>query len=553
MSFVGRRRTRDSVDSRIRPRVSTTLSQLFSKARRISVEPPRPITSDGASFHQWLVQYTKDPVTTSPSPSFEIRRPSGLGPRSNSYASASSLGSIHRAVLVDVGYTRPGHHRRRSASEPNLPLFLEDQQDTQPVTPSLASHILESQTSSMCETRSDSVSMLHTPSCTHSNPIPSQVWENVTRFLPHPDLSSLARVSSDILPHARKAIYENIDIECLLPYATLLCIGSLASSPELALLVRTFKSPTLPSFNHQHGPLQSLSFAFALCNMKNLISLSLPRFDNNLLLYTTFRLQRLSLSCETMSVLEQEQFFGWLATQRDMAFLSLPVLTTDLNLLPCIPVQRSSNCSGPRRISFHTPPSRSLGVPNLRKFDGPISLVQEFIPSRPVSEVVIHVNKTLYDGLKPSQLMGFIAKSTASIERLSIYSCPSAIIDARTMERLLMSAGAKFGPSVQHLEVGWATDDEVRSSLHALRNILSIQHELLDFIPEHAVHNSQVLEPADTEVCPNIDFIPGGLFCHCRPGSFDKSCDAAPLFVHVSSKKPSRDSACTPTSLFSTA
>ena len=89
--------------------------------------------------------------------------------------------------------------------------------------------------------------------------------------------------------------------------------------------------------------------------------------------------------------------------------------------------------------------------------------MQDLVPGRPVSEVVIHVNKTLYDGLKPSQLMGSIAESTASIGRLSIRLSPSAVIDTRTMERLLMSAGAVFGPSVLHLEVNWATDDEVRT------------------------------------------------------------------------------------------
>ena len=166
-----------------------------------------------------------------------------------------------------------------------------------------------------------------------------------------------------------------------------------------------------------------------------------------------------------MSLLEQEQFSSWLTTQCDMTFLSLPALTTELKHRPCITVQRSSDCAGLERLSFHTPSSRSLRTPNLRRFDGPISLVQDLIPGRPVSEVVIRVDRTLYDGLKPSQLMGSIAKSTVSIERLSIHSCPSALIDARTMERLLMSAGAKFGPSILHLEIGWAAYNEVRSPL----------------------------------------------------------------------------------------
>lgn len=465
MTFVGRRRTRDSLDSRIRPRVSSTLSQLFSKTRRISVEPPRPVTSDGTPFHQWLARCTTDTVTISPTPSFEIRRPSGLGPRSNSLGSVSSLGSIHRAVVVDVSCTRPGHHRRLSASEPDL---LHPQPTLQLPTLPFTGPTPESQTSSVCDTRTETASMLYTPSYTHTSIFTSQIWGTVTQFLSHQDLSSLARVSSDMLPHARKALYETIDLGSLFPYPMRLCVESLASHAGLALLVRTFNSYILPSFNDQQGPLQSLSFAFALCNMKNLATLSLPRFDNDIFHYTTFRLKHLSLSCGAMSVLEQERFFNWLAIQNDLIFLSLPALTTELKHPPCIPFRRpsESGCMRLGRLSLPTSPSRSTSMPNLRKFDGPISLVLDFIPGRPVSEVVLHVDKTLYDGLRPSQLMGSIAKSTASIERLSICSSPSATIDARTMERLLMSAGAKFGPSVLHLEIGWATDDEVRGSLH---------------------------------------------------------------------------------------
>lgn len=467
MAFVGRRRTRDSVDGKVRPRMSSTLSQLFSRARRVSVEPPRRIASDGSPSPQWIAQFTADPVTVSPTPSFEIRRPSGLGPRSNSPGSAGSLGSIRRAVVVDVGRKMLGHYRRPSASEPNLPHISESQLDAQPVPRQLVGSIFDSQTPSTCETQLDSLSMLSTPSYTNTHDIPSQMWETVARFLPYRDLPSLARVSSDVLPHARKAMYENIDLQSFLPEAAHLCVGSLGSHPELALLVRAFKSPTLPSFNDLRGPLPSLSFAFALCNMKNLVSLSLPRFDSDIFHHTTFHLQHLSLSCETMSVPEQARFSSWLTVQNGITSLSLPALTTKLTLSPCLPAQRPlyPDHGDLGWFSFPAPPSRWLSIPNLRKLEGPISLVQGLVPNRPVSEVVVHVNKTLYDGLKPSQLMGSIAKSTASIEKLSIRSSSSAMVDARTMERLLMSAGAEFGPSVLHLGISWATDDEVRVPL----------------------------------------------------------------------------------------
>ena len=552
MAFVGRRRTRDSVDSKIRQRISFTLSQLFSKARRVSVEPPRLIVSDGTSFPQWLGQYTIDPATTSPTPSFEIRRPSGLGPRSGSFDSVSSLGSIRHAVVIGAGHKKLGHYRRPSVSEPNLLDLLEGQSDILPAPHQFT--VFESQTPSTYETRSDSVSMLSTPSCASTHSIPSQIWENVTRLLLRKDLVSLARVSGDVLPHTRKAIYENIDLESLLPNAMRLCIGSLASHPELALLVRTFGSSTLPSFEDQQGPLPSLSFAFALCNMKNLVSLSLPRFDNDIFHYTTFRLQHLSLSCETMSVPEQVHFSSWLTTQYDMTSLSLPALTTELKFSPCVPVQRPSHPDSTdlESLSFPTSSPHSLIIPNLRKFDGPTSLVQDFVPGRPVSEVVIHVNKTLYDGLKPSKLMDFIAKSTASIERLSIRSSSSGVIDARTMERLLMSAGAEFGPSVLHLEVAWATDDEVCIRYY-VGNIPSVQHlRLVVLVPAYAVYNAQVLESADPELYPSLGSTHDSAFCRCHSGSPPNLRHSESVIIVAPSEGLSRDYTYTSTSLFPT-
>jgi len=554
MAFVTRRRTRDSVDSRIRPRVSSALSQLFSRARRVSasVEPPRPIASDGTSFPQWLTEFTADPVTTSPTPSFEIRRPSGLGQRSDSFCSDGSLGSIRHAVVVGVGHKRPGHYRTPSASEPNLPQLSAAQQDAHPIPCQLTGSVFESQTTFTCETQSNSASLLSTSSYVHAHDIPSQIWENVTQFLPQQDLSSLARVSSNILPHARKAMYENIDLQSLTPDATRLCIESLGSHPELALLVQTFKSPILPSFDDIQGPLPSLSFAFALFNMKNITSLSLPHFDNNIFHHTTFRLQHLTLSCETMSGPQQAHFSTWLTTQHRMTSLSLPALTTELSLFSCVPVQRRP--SDPDRIdlgrfSFPAPPSRSLNIPNLRKFDGPISLVQGLVPGRPVSEVVIYVDKTLYDGLKPSQLMGSIAKSTVSVERLSIRSSPSTIIDARTMERLLMSAGAEFGPSVIHLEISWAGDDEVRASLSYLACFFCSTPRTTVTVPAYVVHHAQVLKPSDAELCPDLDFVRGGTFRHYPRGTPVKTRHPHSLIITIPPENLSRDYSYTTASL----
>jgi len=115
-----------------------------------------------------IAWWTADPVTTSPTPSFEIRRPSGLGQRSDSFCSDDSLGNIRHAVVVGVGHKRPGHYRHPSASEPNLLHLSATQQDTQLVPRQLTGSVFESQTMFTCETQSDSVSLLSTSSYVHS-------------------------------------------------------------------------------------------------------------------------------------------------------------------------------------------------------------------------------------------------------------------------------------------------------------------------------------------------------------------------------------------------
>jgi len=57
--------------------------------------------------------------------------------------------------------------------------------------------------------------------------------------------------------------------------------------------------------------------------------------------------------------------------------------------------------------------------------------------------------------------MASLANSSFPISLLSIVPSSSIKLDARTLERLLMSAGADIGPSVQTLELDWMSDDDI--------------------------------------------------------------------------------------------
>ena len=75
--------------------------------------------------------------------------------------------------------------------------------------------------------------------------------------------------------------------------------------------------------------------------------------------------------------------------------------------------------------------------------------------------VQIPIQCTLYDGLRPSALMSALAAARETLRVLAIQPA-STKIDQRTIERVVMAAGAELGECVETLEVHWVLDDEVR-------------------------------------------------------------------------------------------
>lgn len=463
MSFLKHRRpkTEDGPSPRRTSLGSSTLSRVFTKSMR---SKKSRVVSDSVAQTTppgWLAGAVENRSSiSSGSPSVEeIRRPSGLGERADSMASARSVGtvgSIPEVVVVGVGREL----RPQSISQPNLP-FLQNQ------TP------LQSRPRGVSTTTADTTSIIEydssdpqyfvnrvPPVPSRRTEFPAELLTAVCGFLSRHELTSVARASASFLVETRKLLYETLDLQNLPQERVHECLEVLVSKRDIASTVRHFASSWLPSYVENDSPLSFITFSLALHNMSRLTSLSLPRFDSNLLHHTNFSLERATFLSEVMSEPEQKLFSTWIASQGELVSLSLPSLTTEITITPVIRASVVHDGGiNLGNLSFPTPPAQNLVLPKLTRFDGPACLVPSLVPGRPVTEVVLHVQKTLYDGLKPSAMMASLAKSLAPITRLSIAS--SSKVDARTLERLLMSAGADIGSSVRTLEVDWMLDDDV--------------------------------------------------------------------------------------------
>jgi len=368
-------------------------------------------------------------------------------------ASEGTVDSVHEAFVVSIR----NDARPQSTSNQNLTSLSKAPSHTWSITESATETTASTIDSELYETK-NTIGRLPWPSgLVRRAEFPQELLSAVFVFLSRQDLLSVARVSASFLVIVRKILYESMDLQGIPLQRIDKCMEILASRRDLASVVRTFASPKLPSFSDE-SPLSFLTFTIALYNMSQLSSLSLPRFDANLLYHTNFRLERVAFWSETMTEAEQHQFSVWLASQTELISISLPALTTDVTITPII---RNSPPVNPEAINTGEPPAQRAIVSKLMRFEGPPCLATSLIPGRPVSEVVLHIHNTLYDGLKPSALMASLAKSAVPITRLSIIPSSAVKLDIRTVERVLMSAGADIGHSVQTLEVDWMFEEHV--------------------------------------------------------------------------------------------
>ncbi|OSD02353.1 hypothetical protein PYCCODRAFT_1367949 [Trametes coccinea BRFM310] len=316
-----------------------------------------------------------------------------------------------------------------------------------------------------------------TPAVSRVSP---ELLSSIFSFAPRRDIVSLAQVSKSFSEAALRALYGDLDLRDVDDERAAECMASLASRRHVAALVRSFAIRTLPPADDSTS-LATVTFAIAFNNMDQLRALTLPRFDIRLLCHTTFSLQGLVLHCKTISAQDFHALFKWLARQPALTALSLPNL-----VLPALPspvvagtptpphtprtpdtLNNDSYASAPASPASATSnscatsssPIPSSALPNLQRVHGPASLAAALAQGRPLESAKIPIHTTLYDGLRPSAIMSALAAARGTLRTVTIKPASSKI-DVRTLERVVMSAGAELGDFVETLEIHWVLDDE---------------------------------------------------------------------------------------------
>ncbi|RPD56873.1 hypothetical protein L227DRAFT_507826 [Lentinus tigrinus ALCF2SS1-6] len=307
--------------------------------------------------------------------------------------------------------------------------------------------------------------------------ISPELLSSVFSYASRADVLSLAQVSKSFSLPALKALYADLDLRTDDDERIEQCIASLASRRPVASYVRSFACRALPPPEGGTMSLSTVTFAIALTNMDQLQSLTLPHFDLRILCHTTFPLRHLTLLCKNITPEDFHALFTWLGRHPSLVSLSLPSLVLPSlppSVHPLTPVDSSGVPSRPHTPRTPDTPSHDSDapshvssspfpptvVPSLRRFDGPVSIAAALVPGRPVERVQLPIQHTLYDGLRPSALMSALATARDTLRTLVIKPA-STKIDQRTLERVVMSAGAELGDFIETLEVHWVLDDEI--------------------------------------------------------------------------------------------
>ena len=402
-------------------------AKLTSKSSSTHARSARgaPVANVGSPLAYWRSR------SPSPAPSLDIRMPTGLGRR------ASELGEredFQEYVMNGMGMSE----RKRSIS-----------------LPAAATQAARWRAANLGEGEAKR------PALERISP---ELLSSVFSFASRADILALAQVSKAFSQPALRALYADLDLRTEDDERIERCIASLASRRPVASYVRSFACRALPPPEGGTTSLSTVTFAIALTNMDQLQSLTLPHFDLRILCHTTFPLRHLTLLCKNTTPEDFHALFTWLGRHPSLVSLSFPSLvlpSLPTSVLPLTPVDSgvpsrphtprtpdtpSDDSDAPSHVSQSPfPPSV---IPSLRRFDGPVSIAAALIPGRPVERVQLPIQHTLYDGLRPSALMSALATARDTLRTLVIKPV-STKIDQRTLERVVMSAGAELGDFVE--------------------------------------------------------------------------------------------------------
>ncbi|KAI0067419.1 hypothetical protein BV25DRAFT_1099375 [Artomyces pyxidatus] len=242
--------------------------------------------------------------------------------------------------------------------------------------------------------------------------------------LPRNALPTLARVSKDFRTAALAELYGTLDLSPPLPLdAVDRCIARLAFNRILAALVRTL---VLPVFPHTSASF-SVALGLAINNMPQLSSLTLPMFDVDIVHGLAGSLQSLTLLSETVP---DALYTSFLPSQDALTHLALPNLVSPPLSLPPETLSKLSSLIAPPALAMSLAPGRTLAC------------------------VSLHVESTLYDGLRPAALMDALE----GVRELRMIL--SRGVDTRTRARLVGALG-RVGPRLRLLEIRMeGTSDE---------------------------------------------------------------------------------------------
>lgn len=325
--------------------------------------------------------------------------------------------------------------------------------------------------------------------------LPESIISLILAHLPPADIASCATVSRIFCSAARSALYTQIDTSSINTTNLENLISVLSSRSELAELVMSFTCPEWPPFfisatNQGTRPIQQIDtrltamFTLALERMYNLTSLTLPSFDMSFVAHhTSFGLKSISFLSSGMSEAEMKGLLAWLDGQVNISTLRFPNLfdienTTgptrtntrnDSTPHHQVASDRAPSLSPPRHGPNSTYPSPSPSptpsiltqnptlfssptlLPHLTTLHATPSLVLSLcsplenssIRRRPLQSVLLNINSTLYDGLRPASLMSAVSGISHLVLRFS------STVDKRSFEKVVGAAGAALGSSAE--------------------------------------------------------------------------------------------------------
>ena len=463
-----------------------------------------PIVVRPPAHSQWQVTSDSDSRSSMDSVEdslYDIRRPSGLG-RSIS-SNRSMPPSPFTPIDENSAFYAPlvsGYERSRAISAPNI--LRSFGLKTQPQLSALLSSVVPAP--APCVVLS----------------FPNEVLLGILTFLPRHDIGRLAQTCHIFCLTARTALYEHLDFRTLQSKQVENLVTLLAYRQDLADLVRTLECHTWPGFFPPHSkasfphspsfppplapsfcPALTAVFTVAFQNMNRITSLVLPSFDPTFLRHhSAFGLKKITFLTSIMSDVEKKQLFTWLDGQTNITHLALPNLMED-----GIPSSPSSHLGIPKRIPdrnskasdmfsspsifcppFETPPYLHDNAPELGPFNSPsllpsltsISATPDIIaslihsrqtpstsPHRPLHDITLNVNKTLYTGLRPASMMNDL--QSLKLTRLVLRFGPA--VDRRTVGKVLTAGAVLFNgnregcdedPRLTELEVELADSTE---------------------------------------------------------------------------------------------